>query len=167
MSIWHPKVWVLILKCCPCIFLEYFPNILNNYHLNPHNISQIGYHFGKFIITIHSITIGYGSESNVYKKCSLCMISIFLCLGSHHLDFPNRSFGKFISRLQLMLQIHNEIEFTTLVYRCDHKVTHCTDSDIKSSSTLLFSTIPLYEALLRYWSKISPSKEFHERNNSL
>ena len=59
-------------------------------------------------------------------------------------------------------QIHNEIKFMTLVYRCDHKVTHCTDSVIKSSSTLLFPMISLYEAFWRDYDidQISPSKNF-------
>ena len=86
---------------------------------------------------------------NVSKKCSPCTIRILLSLGRCHLDFQNRPLSKPISRLQFKLQIHNEIKFTTLVYRCDHKVTHCTDSVIKSSSTLLFPMISLYEAFWR------------------
>ena len=103
------------------------------------------------------------------KKCSLCTIRILLSLGSHHVDFQNRPLSKSISRLHYELQIHNKIEFTTLVYRCDHKVTHCTDSVVKSNSTLLIPMISLYEA---FWSdydidQVSPSKEVHGRNNNL
>ena len=88
------------------------------------------------------------------KKCSLCTIRILLSLGSHHVDFQNRPLSKSISRLHYKLQIHNKIEFTTLVYRCDYKVTHCTDSVVKSSSTLLFPMISLYEAFWRDYERL-------------
>ena len=98
------------------------------------------------------------------KKCSLCTIRILLGLGSHHVDFQNRPLSKSISQLQFKLQIHNEIKFTTLVYHCDHKVTHCTDSVVKSSSTLLFPMIFALRGLLERLRRLRyhHSKHFME-----